>query len=147
MTSTSFSNEVFCLYEGRWSAAREMNEVGLASDLRDPRHLALRAVLEAEEGNPDKATGYVDRLQESVANVPPPGPVADYVFLSNATALASVDDVRLDAARAAALDVLALPRLNPSLELYSRGALGLIAAARGDADAARALYGAIEFAH
>ena len=145
LTSSTYSNEIFCLYEGSWSAAREMSQLGLASDARDPRHLALRALLESEAGNADEAPVYLDRLAETVAKVAPPGPVADYVFLSNATALIFGDEVRLDAARAAALDVLALlPRLNPTLELYARAGLALIAARRGDAEAARDLYGAIE---
>ena len=40
--------------------------------------------------------------------------------------------------------VLAVPRLNPALQLYARTALGLIAARRGDAGAARTLYAEIE---
>jgi DNA-binding SARP family transcriptional activator len=146
VTSTSFSNELFCLYEGDWSAARELSELGLGADPRDPRHLGLRAVLESEAGDPDQAAAHLDRLQEVVANVAPPGPIADYVFLTNAIALASGtvgDEVRLEVARAAAADVLALPRLNPALELYARSGLALIAAQGGEAEAARGLYGAI----
>jgi DNA-binding SARP family transcriptional activator len=146
VTSASFSNELFCLYEGDWSAARNLSELGLAADPRDPRHLGLRAVLESELGDPGKSAAYVDRLQDFVANVAPPGPSAAYVFLSNAVALTSAmvdDEARLEVARAAAADVLALPR-SPALRLYARSALALIAAHRGDAEAARALYGAIE---
>ena len=36
-------------------------------------------VLESETGDPDQAAAYVDRLQEVVANVAPPGPSAAYV--------------------------------------------------------------------
>jgi tetratricopeptide (TPR) repeat protein len=147
VTSASFSNELFCMYEGDWSAARELSELGLAADPRDPRHLGLRAVLESELGDLDQTAAYVDRLQAFVASVAPPGPSAAYVFLSSAIVLAYgtvEDDVRLEAARAAAADVLALPRLNPIVELYARSGLALIAARQGDSEAARALYGAIE---
>jgi hypothetical protein len=147
LTATSFSTELFCLYEGDWRAAREMSELGLAADLRDPRHLALRAVLESETGSAEQADSYIGRLQEVVAHVPPPGPIADHVFFANTVMLASRQtgsERRLEAARATAADVLALPRLNPALQLYARSALALIAARRGEAEAARAFYGAIE---
>jgi tetratricopeptide (TPR) repeat protein len=147
VTSATFSHELFCMYEGDWSAALEMSELGLAADPRDPRHLALRAVLESESGDPDEAAGYVDRLRQVVANAPAPGPIADYVLLSNAIVLASGpvdDDSRLEAARTAAAEVLALPRLNPALELYARSGLALIAARRGEVEAAGHLYREIE---
>jgi DNA-binding SARP family transcriptional activator len=147
VTSASFSNELFCMYEGDLSAARELSELGLAADPRDPRHLGLRAVLESELGDPDQTAAYLDRLQEFVADLAPPGPSAAYVFLSLATALTTgtvADDARLELGKAAAADVLALPRLSPALGLYARSAQALIAAQTGDAEAARALYGAIE---
>lgn len=147
VTSTSFSDELFCLYQGDWSAARAMSELGLGVDPRDPRHLGLRAVLEFEVGEPDQVAPHIDRLQEVVANVPPPGPIGDYIFLSNSVALASGrsgDVVRLEAARAAAAAVLALPRLNPALELYARTGVALIAARRGETGIAGELYRAIE---
>src|SRR5262249_55572796 len=58
--------------------------------------------------------------------------------------LASGEDSRLDVARAAAEAVLALPRLNPVLELYARSGLALIAVRRRDAENARVLYELIE---
>jgi DNA-binding SARP family transcriptional activator len=146
VTSVSFSDELLCLYQGDWHAAREMSELGLAADPRDPRHLGLRAVLESEVGDPGEAETFIDRLREVVASVPPPGPIADYIFLSHAIALASratSDDTRHEAARAAAEQVLALG-LNPTLELYARSALALIAAQRGEGEVAHALYDAIE---
>src|SRR5262249_13640564 len=48
LTSTSFSNQLACMYEGDWQAAWEMSEIGLGMAAGDPRHLALRAVLEYE---------------------------------------------------------------------------------------------------
>jgi DNA-binding SARP family transcriptional activator len=147
VTSVSFSDELLCLYQGDWHAAREMSELGLAADPRDARHLGLHAILESEAGDPNQAGIFIDRLQEVVASVPPPGPIADFIFLANAIALAgrsTGDEARLEAARVAAEQVLAVPRLNPALQLYARTALGLIAARRGDALAARTLYAEIE---
>ena len=74
LTSTSFSNEVLCLYEGDWQTAREMSDAGLAADPRDPRHLALRAVLAYQLGDDDAGAAYVSRLQEVAESSLPPGP-------------------------------------------------------------------------
>ncbi len=148
VTSASFSNEVVCLYEGDWRGAREMGELGLGEEPRDPRHLALRAFLEYEVGDLDEGATYLARLQEVAATVPPPGPIADHVFLAGLGALAgriTGDDGMLEAANTAAERVLSfLPRLNPALALYSRSGLALIAVQRSDAEAAKALYATIE---
>jgi DNA-binding SARP family transcriptional activator len=147
LTSTSFSNELLCLYEGDWRAAREMSELGLNADPRDPRHLALRAVLEYELGNHDEGATYVARLHEVAESVPPPGPIADHVFLASLIPLlariASAGE-KLDVAEAAATRVLSLVRLNPALAMYARSGLAQIAVQRNDADSAAALYGSLE---
>jgi DNA-binding SARP family transcriptional activator len=154
LTSTSFSNELLCLYEGDWRAARELSELGLAVDPRDPRHLALRATLEYELGDHDAGAAYIARLQEVAESAPPPGPIADHVFLATASPflaaalplighMASADE-RLGVAEAAAERVLSLPRVAPVLAMYARSGLALIAVQRGDADAAEVLYGALE---
>ena len=147
VTSTSFNDEVLCLYEGNWSRARDVGEIGLDADPRDPRHLALRAVLEHQLGNVDLGAEYLARLQEVAEASDPPGPIADHVFLSLAIPLASPfanDDGRLDVAGKAAAGVLALPRLNPALTVYASTALALIAVQRGDADAAGRLHETLE---
>ena len=74
LASASYDSELLALYEGDWSGAREMAELGLVTQPRDPRHLALRAVLEYAMGDFDAGAGYIARLQEVVQSVPPPGP-------------------------------------------------------------------------
>ena len=143
VTSTSFNNEVLCLYEGDWSTAREMSEIGLAADPRDPRHLALGAVLESRLGDDDAAATYLARLRDVALASPPPGPIADHVQLALATPLALryvSGDERLDVAEAAAEGVLSLPRLNPLLATYATAGLALIAVSRGNSDDAARLY-------
>jgi tetratricopeptide (TPR) repeat protein len=142
LTSTSFSNELLCLYEGDWQAAREMSELGLVVDPRDPRHLALRAVLECELGDHDAGATYITQLREVAEGMPSPGPIADDVFLAAAVPLVGriAGDQRLDVARAAAERVLLVPRLAPVLALNATCGLALIAVQRGDADAAERLY-------
>jgi hypothetical protein len=134
------------LYEGDWRSAREMSDVGLAADPRDPRHLALRAVLEYQLGDDDEGAAYIARLQEVAQGSRPPGPIADHVFLAVAIPLAgrvANDDERLDVARTAAAGVLSLPRLSPALALYATAGLGLIAVQGDDADAAGRFHGTL----
>ena len=58
-----------CPLRGRLVGAREMREVSLAADSRDPRHLALGAVLESTLGDDDAAAAYIARLREGGAGV------------------------------------------------------------------------------
>ena len=67
LASASYDNELLSLYEGDWRGAREMAELGLAAQPRDPRHLALRAVLEYEIGDFEAGAAYIARLQEVAA--------------------------------------------------------------------------------
>jgi DNA-binding SARP family transcriptional activator len=147
LTSTSFSNQLPCLYQGDWGVARAMSELGLAAEPRDPRHLALRAALEYELGNPDEGAAYVARLQEVAESVPPPGPIADHVFLAVVIPLVgrvSGSIERVEVAEAAVERVLALKPLNPALALYTKSGAALIAVQQSDADTARKLYKALK---
>jgi tetratricopeptide (TPR) repeat protein len=146
LTSTSFSNELLCLYEGDWRTAREMSDLGLGAAPRDPRHLALRAALEYELGNQDEGATCVALLQEVAGSVTPPGPIADHVFVAIVIPILgrTASAEKLDVAEAAADRVLALPRLAPALALYARSGLALIAVQRSDADAAERHYRALE---
>jgi DNA-binding SARP family transcriptional activator len=147
VTSASWSNGVVFLYLGDFAGARRMAELGLAAEPHDPRHLALSALLEYDVGDLEVATARLARLQDLAATVPPPGPIADHVSAAGVSAFAGCvtgDERLFDAATAAAERLLSLPRLNPALTLYSRSALAVVAVQRGNADAAQALYAAIE---
>jgi DNA-binding SARP family transcriptional activator len=143
LTSTSFSHQVGCLYAGDWEGARQMNELGLATASNDPRHLALRALLEYELGEEDEGAIYLARLQQLAENVPPPGPIGDHVFLAITIPLVariSGNCERLELAQRLADGVLALPRLAPALATYARSALALTAVLRDDAHESERLY-------
>ena len=147
LTSTTFSHELLCLYEGDWPGAREMSELGLAAEPQDPRHLALRAALEYELGDYDAGAEYIARLQEVTERAPPPGPIADHVFLATVIPLTgriANTEERLDAAESAAERVVSLPGVAPVMAMNAKSGLALIAVQKGDADAARELYGALE---
>jgi DNA-binding SARP family transcriptional activator len=143
LTSTSFDNEVLCLYEGDWRTAREMSNVGLGADPQDPRHLALRALLECQLGHEDEGSRFLSRLQGVAQASPPPGPIADHVLLALAIPLAGrvvSDNTRLGVARTAAEGVLSLRARSPLLANLATAGLGLIAVLLGDAETARRLY-------
>jgi hypothetical protein len=120
-----------------------MSELGLAAEPRDPRHLALRALLEHELGNSNEGAGYLARLQDVAQSVPPPGPIADHVFLALVIPLAARTagtTEGIEVAEAAVERVLALPRLNPALALYTKSGAALIAVQRRDSHTAGKLY-------
>lgn len=147
LASASYDSALLSLYEGDWHGAREMTELGLATQPRDPRHLALCAILEYGIANVDAGASYIARLQEVADSMPPPGPIADHVFLAATIPLVSRGtdtDAGLDAAAAAARRVLSLPRLVPILGMIARRGLALIAVRQSDADAAGRLYGELE---
>ena len=147
LTSTSFSRQLGCLYAGDWEEARRMSELGLATASNDPRHLSLRAFLEYELGRPDEGAAYLARLHEVAESEPPPGPIADHVFLAVTIARVarSADSGEsLDVAVWFAEGVLSLPKLNPVLAAYATAALGLVAVLRGDAPAAERVYRDVE---
>jgi DNA-binding SARP family transcriptional activator len=144
LTSTSFNNEVLALYEGDWSTAREMRDVGLAADSRDPRHLALGAVLESTLGDDDAAAAYLVRLRDVALASPPPGPIADHAQLAMAIPLSVRNmsgDEWLDVAESAARGVLSLStKKNPVVATCALAGLGLIAVRREDSGSAEKLY-------
>ena len=137
---------MLCLYEGDWRTAREMSDIGLAADPRDARHLALRALLESRLGRANESAAYIARLQEVAQTSPPPGPIADHIFLAVTIPLAArvtSDDQRLEVARTAAAGVLSLTALTPVEENYATAGLALIAAQLGDSNAAGRLRDAL----
>jgi hypothetical protein len=147
LASVSYDMTLLALYEGDWRRAREMGDIGLAVQPRDPRHLALRAVLEYGLGDGDAGAPYVAQLHEVAESVPPPGPIADHVFLAGMVPFVSRctnTDVGLDVASVAAQRVLSLPRVAPVLAMIARRGLALTAVERRDATAAERLYGELE---
>jgi eukaryotic-like serine/threonine-protein kinase len=147
LASASYDSALLSLYEGDWHGAREMSELGLATQPRDPRHLALCAILEYGIGNVDAGAPFIARLQEVAGSMPPPGPIADHVFLAATIPLVSrgtSTDAGLDSAAAAATQVLSLAKIAPILAMVARRGLAVIAVERGDADASGRLYRELE---
>ena len=146
LASASWDHGLLSFYEGDWQSVRKMSDIGLAAQPEDPRHLALRAVLEYTLGEPDAGAAWIGRLQEVVELVPPPGPIADHVILAAVVPLVSRianTNEGLDVARAAAVRVLSLPRA-PVLACVARIGLALIAVQTNDAKAAEDAYASLE---
>ena len=147
LSSAGFDVARLAVYEGDWETARAMSDAGSEAQPRDPRALAMRALLEYECGNFDTGAAYVARLQEVSETVPVPGPIAEHAFLAGAisiTARIADSDERLDSAAASATALLSMPRLVPALALVARTASALIAVQRRDAERAERDYRAIE---
>ena len=93
----------------------------------------MRAILEYELGNFDAGETCVARLQDTAAGAPPPGPIAEHVFMVGAIALTeriAGSDERLTSAAESADVLLSLPRLAPAMAMIARIARALIAVQR-----------------
>jgi hypothetical protein len=147
VASAGFDVARLAIYEGDWETARLMSELGSTAQPRDPRALAMRALVEYESGNFDAGAPYLARLQEVSETRPAPGPIAEHAFVAGAfsiTARIADSDELLGLAAASAAKLLSLPRLVPALALVARIASALIAVQRKDAEAAEREYSAIE---
>jgi DNA-binding SARP family transcriptional activator len=146
LASTSFTVAVLALYEGDWAAAREMVDIGLTAQPRDPRHLGMRLLLEYEQGNDDDAQVDIQRLQESAQGAPP-GPQADHVFFASLIPLVghiAGFDPGLDAASVTAEGVLSASRISPGLKMVAAIGQALIAVERRDRATAAVAYARLE---
>jgi DNA-binding SARP family transcriptional activator len=146
LASAGFDSARLAVYEGDWSTARQMTDIGSSAEPRGPRAVAMRALVEYELGNFDVGATYIARLQEAAVG-DPPGPIAEHVFMVGAIALTeriAGSDVRLTSAAASAEALLSLPRLPPALAMVARSARALIAVQRNEAELMEEHYHAIE---
>ncbi len=60
LASAGFDRARLAVYEGDWQTARHMSEVGSKAQPRDPRALAMRALVEYEVGDFDAGAAYID---------------------------------------------------------------------------------------
>jgi DNA-binding SARP family transcriptional activator len=146
LASAGFDNARLAVYEGDWEAGRQMTDVGSMAQPRDPRALAMRALLEYETGNFDVGAACIARLQDAAAGAPP-GPIAEHMFMVGAISvtqrIADSDELLASAAKSADA-LLLLPHLAPALAMVARSARALIAVQQDDAEAAETRYRDIE---
>jgi tetratricopeptide (TPR) repeat protein len=140
------ANEWLMRLGGRWQAALDLSDRGLAVSPRETRQLALRTLLEYELGNFSQGEAYLDRLLETM-RLTPPGPGLAYVFPAFMIPLvARITGVPnwLEVAEAAAGTVLSSPSVTPLVSHAARTGLALLAVLRGDVAAAGEQYAALE---
>jgi hypothetical protein len=148
LASASYDSARLSLYVGDWESARRMTDISLTAQSRDGRPLAMRALLEYELGNFDTGAAYAAQLQELVASVAPPGPIAEhYFFASLIPVVGRIAGIggKDEAAKAAGEHLLSMTlQAAPALAMAARTGLALIAVRQGDAEAAKRLYAALE---
>jgi DNA-binding SARP family transcriptional activator len=147
LASAGFDRARLAVYEGDWQTARHMSDIGSRAQPRDPRALAMRALLEYETGDFQAGAACLAQLLEISDNVPAPGPIAEHAFLAgtiSVTARIANTEEHLESAAESAKALLSMPQLVPAFALVAKSALALIAVQRHDADSAENHYRTIE---
>ena len=83
----------------------------------------MRAILEYELGNFDLGATSIARLKERAADTPPPGPIAEHVFMVGAITLTERiggSDEHLTSAAESTGVLLSLPHLAPVMAMIRR---------------------------
>jgi predicted ATPase len=149
LVSALYIAGIVALYRGRWASARQCTEHALALSPTDPRLLWTRVLLERESGDVAAAQLHRTRLLE-IVHLSPPRPefaqaTAALVVSMGATAELGADMLHL--AETAAQGILSFSSATEMIRLTAHACLAVIAANRGDADAASRHYAALEPAH
>ena len=146
MASALWLNERKSCLEEDWSAARALNDRGLATLYMDPRLLGTRVLLEYQVGEFAEGNLNMERLLE-VMSLTQPGPILTYgypaIVIPMAAWTSGVQD-RLDVAEAAGEIVLAAAAAIPFVACMARVGLALLAIIRGGAEAAIDHYAALK---
>jgi class 3 adenylate cyclase/tetratricopeptide (TPR) repeat protein len=131
--------------EGDWQTARDLSDRALASEPREPRNLATRALLELQVGELDAGERHLEQLLD-------PARVTTWSLLEKFAMAAFLpmaarvtgDDQRLDLARETAETALSATKMPPFMHLYGRIGLAFVAVQRGDRPLAAEQYAAFE---
>jgi tetratricopeptide (TPR) repeat protein len=146
LVSALYVDAIVALYRGDWESARDRAEHGLALSPTDPRLLWTSVLLEMEAGDYVAAQLLLTRLLE-IVRLSPPRPefaqaTAALVVSMGATAGLGADMLHL--AEAAAQGILSFSSATDMVRRTACACLAVIAVQRGDADAARRNYTALE---
>jgi tetratricopeptide (TPR) repeat protein len=147
LASAGYDSARQSLYEGDWDGVLEMSEICAAAQPRDPRGIAMRALLHYELGDFAEGAAGLDLLEDVADGVAPPGPIAEHAFLAGVLPLAARiegTDTRLDLAEKVAAGLLSLPRLVPALARVATRSLALVALQRGETAEVARLYTEVE---
>lgn len=145
---TIWNSQMVAKLEGDWLAARDLGDRGLTVSPRESRILYTNILAEHEVGDFNQAEASVDKLLDSARQVGP-GFNAEYSFVAcliPMVACITGKSERLDVAEEAAHTVLSSIPAGRRSEFiqFAQTGLGLIAVIRGNAEAAREQYAALE---
>jgi len=142
MVNALWINELMARLSGRWQAAAEFSERGLAIWPMDPRLLGSRILLEYETGNFNDGQELLERLIQAMDGTSP-GSSLEYVNVASVIPLVSRitgDKGQLDRAARAGEVVIASTDATEGLVKDVTGGMGIIAALLGDSDTAGKHY-------
>ena len=127
--------------EGHWEAGREYTDRGLAISPSTPQLVGIRTLLEYETGKFDQGDDYLDRLLDAQRLT------STNHFTTGRTSMAIAAVARItghsrhiEVAESTAESILLAPYVTPTLTMYARVALAMLAVQRGDATAAEKYY-------
>ena len=144
--TSSFVNLLVSCFEGKWQAAREFGDRGLAAEPHDPRLLGFRAIVEYEVGDYGRGEAYLDQLLE-VQGLATPGTSWEYIYpawvLPLVARIKGVAD-RFDVAEEIGDTILTSETANADFLASARTGLALISVERGDTAAAAQHYEALK---
>jgi tetratricopeptide (TPR) repeat protein len=130
------ANERLARLQGRWQAAREFSDRGLARSPLDPRLLAPRALLEYELGNDGAGEAYLNSFVDAIRLVNP-GTTSEYatpaILIPLIARLTSLPPTILNVAEERAEEILSSKSLTPIVASVARAGRGLLAVFRNDA--------------
>jgi transcriptional regulator with XRE-family HTH domain len=146
LVSALYIDAIVALYRGDWERARSSTEHGLALSPIDPRLLWTGVLLEREAGNLAAAQLLLTRLLE-IARLSPPR--AEFAQATAALVVAMGTSAGLGTdmmhqAEAAAHAILSFSSATDMVRRTAQACLAVIAVHRGDVDAARLSYAALE---
>ncbi len=134
--TTHVMGAIVSMLEGDWAAARGFSDRGLALQPREPRNLAIRALIEAQVGGSASSDAYLERLldpaRRSAWGQWDRAAVASFIPLIGRL---TGETTSYDLAGAEGNAALASSAAPFQRELWPRIGLGLIASHRNDPDA------------
>jgi tetratricopeptide (TPR) repeat protein len=136
--------EVLAHLQGKWEAARDFSDQGLAAGPRDARLLNNRVMLEYQLGNFDQGNAYLERLLEAMHLAPPGGLEYRIAPLAIGVAAHITGRAGYSEVAEAAAEIILSSSYSPFPAQLVRTGLALLAVVRGDLATAEEQYVALK---
>jgi len=136
--------EVLAHLQGKWEAARDFSDQGLAAGPRDARLLNNRVMLEYQLGNFDQGNAYLERLLEAMRLAPPGGLEYRIAPLAIGVAAHITGRAGYSEVAEAAAEIILSSSYSPFPAQLVRTGLALLAVVRGDLATAEEQYVALK---